>query len=61
MNVHQIFLWKLLNEQGKEMREGNGGSMIASSTQLGAFDLCFGSYSTLPFNTIWSLLYEQQH
>uniref|UniRef100_A0A9I9CDP2 BHLH domain-containing protein n=1 Tax=Cucumis melo TaxID=3656 RepID=A0A9I9CDP2_CUCME len=38
--------------KGKEMREGNGGSMIASSTQLGAFDLCFGSYSTLPFNTI---------
>ncbi|KGN64122.1 transcription factor BEE 3 [Cucumis sativus] len=39
--------------KGKEIREGNGGiSMIGSSTQLGPFDLCFGSYSTLPFNTI---------
>ncbi|XP_038895237.1 transcription factor BEE 3-like [Benincasa hispida] len=37
--------------KAKEIREGNGGLLVASA-QLGPFDLSFGSYSTLPFNTI---------
>lgn len=37
--------------KAKEIKEGNGGLLVAS-TQLGPFDLSFGSYSTLPFNTI---------